>query len=68
MIIVNNFLVMIYDEGIFDNNSFQDDKGPEIMIRGVTSISSQASLQLLIVCLDQENESGGNLFLSYLSR
>ena len=29
---------------------------------------SQASLQLLVVCLDQENESGGNLFLSYLSR
>ena len=54
------------DEGICDNSS-QDNERPEIMI-SVTSSSSQASLQLLIVCLDQENESGGNLFLSYLSR
>ena len=59
---------MIYDEGFCDNNSSQDNERFEIMIGSVTSMSSQASLQLLIVCLDQENEAGGNLFLSYLSR
>ena len=68
MIISNNLLVIIYDESIFDKNSSQDNERPEIVVGRVTSISSQASLQLLIVCLDQENEAGGNLFLSYLSR
>ena len=67
-LLMNNLVVIIYDEGNLKNNSCQDNKRPEIMIGGLTSMSSQASLQLLIVCLDQENESGGNLFLSYLSR
>ena len=38
----------------------------KIMMTVVTPF--QASLQLLVVCLDQDNEGGGNLFLSYLSR